>query len=163
MIEGSRNAMDEMARILASGQSAESYYQSPPSGTTAPVNDTRRMEAVNHMGELWFYGQQVPKNLPMAVKCFRIAAKGGHIAANYSLGWCEKHGKGTAQDLPAAVKHLSVAAKSGHPHACFSLGECYENGEGVAARNEREAITLYKKAAAKGHTGAIKRLAEIEK
>jgi TPR repeat protein len=163
MIEGNQNAMDEMARIFAAGQSVEQYYQAPPSGTTAPVNEARRMEAVNRMGDLWFFGQQLPKNMPLAVACFRIAAKGGNTAASYSLGWCEKHGKGTAQDLAAAVKHLKFAADAGHPHACFSLGECYESGEGVAVRSKHEAIALYKKAAAKGHAGAAKRLRELEK
>ena len=99
----------------------------------------------------------------MAVKCFKIAAKGGNVAANYSLGWCEKHGKGTPKDAEKAVKHLKFAADAGHPHACFSLGECYETGEGVPLRNVREAIALYKKAAAKGHAGAVKKLAELEK
>ncbi|MBO7169606.1 MAG: sel1 repeat family protein, partial [Clostridia bacterium] len=123
----------------------------------------RRMEAVNHMGDLWFFGQDLPKDTAMAVACFRIAAKGGNVAASYSLGWCEKHGKGTPQDLEKAVKHLRFAANEGHPHACFSLAECYESGEGVPLRNEREAISLYKTAAAKGHVGAFKRLAELEK
>ena len=103
------------------------------------------------------------KNLSMAVACFEVAAKGGNIPANYSLGWCEKHGKGTAQDLASAFKHLKIAADAGHPHACFSLGECYETGEGAPLRSEREAIALYKKAAAKGHAGAIKKLRELDK
>ena len=163
MIEGSHEAMDEMARISASGQSIESYYQSPPSGTTAPVSDAKRIEAVNRMGDLWFYGRELPKDLDMAVKCFGIAAKAGNVSANYSLGWCEKYGKGTKQDAESAVKHLKIAADAGHPHACFSLGECYENGEGVAQRDRRKAIDLYKKAAAKGHAAAAKRLAELEK
>jgi TPR repeat protein len=163
IIEGNRDAMDELARIKAYGKSIEGYYRDMPSGTTLPANDARRMEAVNHMGDLWFFGQDLPKNASLAVECFRIAAKGGNVPANYSLGWCEKHGKGTEKNAEQAVKHLKFAADAGHPHACFSLAECYENGEGVAARNLREAITLYKKAAAKGHAGAVKRLAELEK
>ena len=163
IIEGNTDAIDEVARIQAYGKSIVGYYRDMPSGTTLPVNHVRRMEAVNHMGDLWFYGQDLPKNIVMAVKCFRIAAKGGNIAACYSLGWCEKHGKGTPKDPAKAVKHLSIAANAGHVHACFSLAECYESGEGVAARNLREAIVLYKKAAAKGHAGAVKKLAELEK
>jgi TPR repeat protein len=163
IIEGSTDAMDEMARIQAYGKSIGDYYHDMPSGSTLPASEARRMEAVNHMGDLWFFGQDLPKNASLAVECFRIAAKGGNVSANYSLGWCEKHGKGTAQNAEQAVKHLKFAADAGHPHACFSLAECYENGEGVAARNLREAITLYKKAAAKGHAGAVKRLAELEK
>ena len=163
MLEGSTDAMDEMARIMAYGKSIEHYYQDMPSGTTQPVNQTRRMEAVNHMGDLWFFGKELPKDHEMAVRCFRIAASGGNIAAHYSLGWCEKHGKGTAPNAELAVTHLKIAADTGHPHACFTLAECYENGEGVEQRNEREAISLYKKAAAKGHEGARKRLRELEK
>jgi TPR repeat protein len=163
MIEGNRDAMDEMARIQAYGKGIEGYYRDMPSGTTLPASDARRMEAVNHMGDLWFFGQDLPRDAAMAVKCFKIAAKGGNVAANYSLGWCEKHGKGTPKDLEKAVKHLKFAADAGHPHACFSLGECYETGEGVPLRNVREAIALYKKAAAKGHAGAVKKLAELEK
>jgi TPR repeat protein len=121
------------------------------------------MEAVNRMGDLWFYGHELDKDPAMAVACFRVAAKGGCIAANYSLGWCEKHGKGTPRDAAAAVKHLKIAADAGHPHACFSLAECYESGEGVTVRNEREALVLYKKAASKGHAGAMKKLRELEK
>ena len=163
ILEGSTDAMDEVARIQAYGKSPEAYYTEMPSGTTLPVNAARRMEAVNHMGDLWFFGQDLPKDAARAVNCFRIAAKGGNVAANYSLGWCEKHGRGTPQNAEKAVKHLKVAADAGHPHACFSLAECYETGDGVAMRNEREAISLYKKAAAKGHAGAIKKLAKLEK
>ncbi|MBR5602526.1 MAG: sel1 repeat family protein, partial [Clostridia bacterium] len=163
MIEGNRDAMDEMARIFAAGKTVEQYYQNPPSGTTLAATDAKRMEAVNRMGDLWFFGNELPKDEVMAVKCFRVAAQGGCVAANYSLGWCEKHGKGTPQDLPSAVKHLKFAADTGHPHACFSLAECYESGEGFASPNRREAIALYKKAAAKGHAGAVKKLRELDK
>ena len=163
MIEGNREAMDEMARIIASGKKIEEYYAAIPSGSTLPASDAKRMEAVNHMGDLWFFGQDLPKNLPLAVSCFHIAAKGGNIAANYSLGWCEKHGKGTPKDAQKAVAHLKIAAEAGHPHACFSLGECYETGDGVPLRNMHEALSLYKKAAAKGHAGAVRKLRELEK
>jgi TPR repeat protein len=162
VIEGNSSAMDELARIKAYGKSVESYYKDMPSGSTLPASDARRMEAVNYMGDLWFFGQELPKNEEMAVKCFKIAANGGNVAACYSLGWCEKHGKGTPTDYEGAVKHLRFAADAGHAHACFSLGECYESGEGTT-RSMHEAIALYKKAAAKGHAGAVKKLAELEK
>ena len=163
IIEGNPDAMDEMARIQSYGKGIDGYYRDMPSGSTLPATDARRMEAVNHMGDLWFFGQGLPKNEAMAVKCFKIAADGGNVAANYSLGWCEKHGKGMSKDPAQAVKHLRIAANAGNVHACFSLAECYESGEGVAERNLREAIALYKKAAAKGHAGAAKKLAELEK
>jgi ABC-type uncharacterized transport system ATPase subunit len=67
------------------------------------------------------------------------------------------------KDAQKAVKHLRIAANAGHAHACFSLAECYESGEGVQVHSEREALALYKKAAAKGHAGAVKKLAELEK
>ena len=161
IIEGSREAVDEIARIHAYGKSIQEYYSNMPSGSTLTASETRRMEAINYMGDLWFFGQELPKDVNRAVACFRIAAKGGNVAANYSLGWCEKHGKGTPKDAQSAVAHLTFAADAGHTHACFSLAECYETGDGVK-RDMRTASSLYKKAAAKGHAGAIKKLTELE-
>ncbi|MBR5881048.1 MAG: sel1 repeat family protein, partial [Clostridia bacterium] len=88
---------------------------------------------------------------------------GGNVAASYTLGFCEKQGKGTPHDIEAAIAHLSFAADAGHPHACYCLAECYEKGEGVAARDKDTALMLYKKAAAKGHAGALKKIAELER
>ena len=71
---------------------------------------------------------------------------------------------GTIQMInPAAINLCGYSVAEAAVGINFASAIRLENGEGVAQRNERKAIDLYKKAAAKGHAAAAKRLAELEK
>lgn len=56
-------------------------------------------------------------------------------------------------DMPTAYKSFLAAAKEGHIDSQFNVGVMYEQGIGVA-KNDKEAVFWYEKAAAQGSSAA---------
>ena len=103
----------------------------------------------NYMGECYFYGNGVTKNLQEAAKWYRKAAVQGNANAQNSLGYCYENGEGVTKDLQEAVKWYRKAAEQGYANAQRHLGYCYNYGEGVT-KDLQEAVKWYRKAAEQG-------------
>lgn len=143
-----------------------------PAYVTTPVTATMRGCAMNHLGDCFFEGKEIPVDHAAAVDCYRRAAEvrqprgeapaPGLIWAKYSLGWCLVNGEGTAPAPREGVRFLTEAARY-HADAAFCLGLCFQSGTGVDRRNVREAVKYFRKANALRHPEAAAKLKMLEK
>ncbi len=142
-----------------------------PEDMRIPLTDIQRAEALNRLGDRYFYGQGVKGDHASAVVCYRKAAAvtvprghppvGGIVWAQYSLGYCLLHGIGTEKDPVAAVKLLTLAAKN-HGEASLCLAECHLKGIGVDRVDRLEALKYYRRAQKFGLTTASDMVALLE-
>lgn len=49
------------------------------------------------LGNCYYYGKEVAKDLPLAIKYYREAAENGHTDAQYNLGNCYENGTGVTK------------------------------------------------------------------
>lgn len=66
-----------------------------------------------------------------ARRLWQPLAEGGHVDAQFHLGYLFANGQGVAQDHAEAARWTRMAADRGEPAAQFALGVMYANGEGV--------------------------------
>ncbi|CAK0741537.1 conserved exported hypothetical protein [uncultured Gammaproteobacteria bacterium] len=92
-------------------------------------------------------------NPVLAVQWYRAAGERGDAAAQTTLGWLFRDGKGVYQDHVEALRLFRAAAGQGYAGAEFSLGTMYEHGRGVV-QDHAEAVRWYRKAADQGNAGA---------
>lgn len=111
------------------------------------------VEALYLLGECYFEGHGVQKNLKEAVKWYRKAMNQGYAKAKCMLGICYNYGYGVIQNDIEAVKLYREAAEQGVILAQWHLGCCYEIGEGVE-KNEVEAAKWFIEAAKHGDAAA---------
>lgn len=84
------------------------------------------------LGELYYEGTRVKKDLKAAVRWYRQAANQGHADAQLRLGYMCAMGLGTLYDPAQAMLWYGKAAELGLGTACFNLGTMHYVGEGVA-------------------------------
>jgi|GEM_PF-3922506 len=82
-----------------------------------------------------------------------LAAEAGFPAAQTSLGYRFRHGRGVEQDDAQAVEWYRKAASQGYPQGQNNLGYMYANGLGVE-KDEPEAVHWYRLAADQGYARA---------
>ena len=87
-----------------------------------------------------------------------MAAKQGHMNAQYSAATCYSYGKGTEVDKEKAFKLYLSSAEKGLDKAQFAVGHFYEFGQGGVEKNHEIAVEWYQKAANQGHKGSIEAL-----
>ena len=73
------------------------------------------------LGKLFLSGEQVKKNLNMAVKWFEKAASAGNPFAHYALGKLYLLGQNVPRDEELALQHLQYAADHGNVYAQYFL------------------------------------------
>ena len=95
-------------------------------------------------------------NYQKAKKCFVEAAEQGNIDANYQLGMLYSNSNFDGCNRETATKYFTVAANSNHTEAMFQTGMMYLGIDNV------EAKSWFRKAAANGHTQAIKQLSKLK-
>jgi TPR repeat protein len=93
-------------------------------------------------------------NLPEAVKHYRVAAEGGHMHAQYSLGLMMANGSGVAKNKVTALKWMSRSAEKGYPPAQQLLGIWYYAGS-IAPYNPATAANWFHQAAAQKDANAM--------
>jgi hypothetical protein len=101
------------------------------------------------LGNMYYDGQGVSKDLGLALKWYTQAATRGNRGAQYSLAGMYEEGEGVAKNVPKAAQLYEASARQGMPEAQFALGLSYEFGEGVP-RNRRTAIFWLDQAAKQG-------------
>ena len=95
-------------------------------------------------------------NYQKAKKCFVEAAEQGNIEANYQLGMLYSNSNFDGCNRETATKYFTVAANSNHTEAMFQTGMMY------LGIDNSEAKSWFRKAAANGHTQAIKQLSKLK-
>ena len=93
-----------------------------------------------------------------SIRWIRIAAKRGHMEAQYSLACHILASKDNQSDFPAGVEWMKRAAEQGHAMANYNLGTFYRLAQFGVVRNYSTAFHYYSIADSKGITGATYRL-----
>jgi serine/threonine protein kinase/TPR repeat protein len=102
--------------------------------------------AQDRLGNQYFLGQGVGKDLVEALKWYRLAAKQGNPLSQMHVGMMYARGWGTNQDDAEAVRWYRLAADQNEPYGQIGLAGMYAHGRGVE-KNEPEAAKLYRLAA----------------
>ena len=95
-------------------------------------------------------------NYQKAKKCFVEAAEQGNIEANYQLGMLYSNSNFDGYNRETATKYFTVAANGNHTEAMFQTGMMY------LGIDNSEAKSWFRKAAANGHSQAIKQLSKLK-
>ena len=82
------------------------------------------------LGE-YFNGED---NYDEAVHWYLLAAKQGHIKAQYALGDCYARCFGVEEDWEQAYHWFYSAAKQGYAEAQFDVAECLATGTGCGRK-----------------------------
>ncbi len=111
--------------------------------------DSGDPQAQFFLGQAYYNGWGVPKDMVESVKWVRKAADQGLPLAQYALAFCYTNGEGVPKDLVESVKWVRKAAEQGFPLAQFSLGQFYFEGK-VVSKDLEEGIKWIRKAAEQG-------------
>uniref|UniRef100_A0A452GJX2 DAP3 binding cell death enhancer 1 n=1 Tax=Gopherus agassizii TaxID=38772 RepID=A0A452GJX2_9SAUR len=86
-----------------------------------------------------------------AYSCFKLAADRGYSKAQFNVGLCYEHGRGTEKDLAKAALYYHRAASNGHPMAQYRYARfLLRHGLKAEGANVQKAVTLLEQAAAAG-------------
>ena len=102
----------------------------------------------------------VQKDIPEAVKWYRLAAEHGDNSAYVDIGILYARGRGVKKDPNRAVQYYIMGAQKDEPDAQALLGTSYALGTGITQDNEK-ALYWYRKAAENGSIEAMKELGYI--
>jgi TPR repeat protein len=105
-------------------------------------------EAQRRVGEMYYYGQGVTKDLGVAIKWLRAAANTGDRIAQYDLGYFYEHGDGVPADRDTAIQWYLKSSAQNYAEAEYRLGLLYESTDKAMA------ATFYEKAYNQGHPAA---------
>lgn len=113
--------------------------------------------AVAYLGDAYFNGRGVEKDIPKAMDFFYDAALDGDVDAMYSLGAAFFMGKDVPADYGKALDFLAQASAKGSSRAQNTLGLMYLGGFGTE-QNIPKAKRLFNKAVSQGNVNAQKNL-----
>ncbi|XP_032851414.2 death ligand signal enhancer [Tyto alba] len=91
----------------------------------------------------------------IAYTCFKLAADRGYSKAQFNVGLCYEHGRGTEKDLEKAAFYYCHAARSSHPMAQYRYARylLHHRPENEWDRHQK-AVTFLEQAAMAGITEA---------
>ncbi|XP_060233346.1 death ligand signal enhancer isoform X1 [Meriones unguiculatus] len=90
-----------------------------------------------------------------AFSYFQKAADRGYSKAQYNVGLCLEHGRGTPRDLSKAILFYHLAATQGHRLAQYRYARCLLQSSGSLSDPEQQrAVSMLKQAADSGLTEA---------
>ena len=114
-------------------------------------------QAQFELGERYYRGEGVPRDMAKAAEWWQKAAEQGHASAQYSLGYMYSRGHFLGEhfvgDAAEAIQWWHKAAAQGHAGAQYSLGFMYRNGQWVS-RDDVKAAEWYQQAADQGLAAA---------
>jgi hypothetical protein len=138
--EEDRHTADVVAQALKSeDEQVRLEAEMPELDARADAGDA---QAFVELGNRYFFGEAVAKDVAEAFRWYLRAAEAGSDAGMVNLASCSRRGEGVPQDPDQAVKWYERAMKTDHTFAPFELGGMYESGEGVAKDRDR-AIHLF--------------------
>ncbi|XP_003404618.1 death ligand signal enhancer isoform X1 [Loxodonta africana] len=100
-----------------------------------------------------FLGTENMRNgdYPAAFSYFQKAADCGYSKAQYNMGLCHEHGRGTSRDLSKAVLYYQLAANQGHSLAQYRYARCLLQDPAFLGDPEQQrAMSMLKQAADSG-------------
>ena len=118
--------------------------------------DFEMMSAADIREKGWEY--QLNNSIPMAIKCWTLAAEMGDPEAQYSLAYNYAKGDFLPRDEVKAFEWYQKAARQGESRSQFLLGDAYYYGSGTI-RDYDSAVKWYKKASEHGNAKALYSLA----
>ena len=135
----------------ASGGNAEAYYklsfyyEGKYIGIGADDNKAREClrtaiekgysKAVTRLGDKFYSGEGIEKNLDKAFKCYHKAARMGDDEGKANVGLCYMKGEGVTRDETKAFEWLS---RSSDPKwGYYNLAQCYITGIGTKINVEK--------------------------
>jgi hypothetical protein len=124
--------------------------------------DEGSADAQYALGDAYFKGQGVSRDLNESMKWFERAAKSGNARAMFNIGAAYWEGNGTRQSYAEAVEWWEKSAATGQSEAQYNLGLAYYFGKGVE-KDLDHALKWIRQSAKNNHSGAQKVLAVIEK
>ncbi|KAL2299558.1 hypothetical protein Nmel_014221, partial [Mimus melanotis] len=91
----------------------------------------------------------------VAFTCFKLAADRGYSKAQFNVGLCYEHGRGTEKDLEKAGFYYCQAASSHHPMAQYRYARfLLQHSPGSPWDRQHKAVALLEQAAGAGITEA---------
>ena len=127
------------------GQAFEQFKQGAEQG---------HADAQNALGDCYYEGEGVAKDLQQAYNWYKKAADQGYADAQYNMGYCLQQGEGVAKNLAMAASLFEKAAEQGNADAQSALGDCYYEGTGVN-KDLRAAFYWFNKAAFQGQVDGM--------
>ena len=107
------------------------------------------------IGSLFEMGCGIEVDYVKAVEHYEIAAHKGDIDGMNALGWCLRHGIGTAKNIERAIELFKAASEKGSNKACNNLALIYE----MEKKDLPKAIELYEVAVRSGNISSMFNLA----
>ncbi|WP_455376778.1 AgmX/PglI C-terminal domain-containing protein [Kaarinaea lacus] len=139
---------DEATKAYLLGQYEKARYEALIAATDG------NPKAQMLLGQLYFNGEGVPKDIPHALHWYNKAAENGFADAQYRLGLLYHDGKqGVERNLDLAYKWLSSALKGGNENAKEKLEWLHKTEQGNVV-NLNENVEVLKQVAAGGNQQA---------
>lgn len=110
-------------------------------------------QAQYSLGNKYFRGKGVERDLGEALRLFALADQGGSANATHRLGICYFYGKGVDIDYPSAFNYFKKATEIGYSPSICHLGYCYLKGLGVSA-DPKKGYSYFVEALGKGIVNA---------
>lgn len=159
-IEASSCALLLLAVVFWSGRAA-AVEASSDTGLSAFVATTDLVAGYYRLGRDYELGRGVEKDLFEAARQYELAARQGHVEAQYSLALLFV---GAVPDSPRSLQKsfrwFGEAARSGHERAAYFLAMSFQNGVGTD-RNSEKAFEWYRRSAMSGNGEAMNALARM--
>lgn len=112
-----------------------------------------------NLGDIFFFGNSVPKNYEKAYNYYSLAVKNNYLA-NGALGDMYSEGAFVQQNYQKANQYYENGCIAKDNYACFKLGNAYYYGRGVQS-NYSSAAVYWEKAAELGHSSAAYNLGSV--
>lgn len=120
----------------------------------AKATKTGDREAYYTLGDLYFRGKVVTKDINKAISYYECAASKGHAEACRVLGFLYEAGRFIPKDEKKAFEYYLNGAKAGQSFCCFKAAEYYAN-ENFSEYSKKDAFKWYKEAAQKQELKAV--------
>ena len=124
--------------------------------------DQGHVSSQKKLGNMYLFGEDVPKDEAEGLKWYRKAAEQGDADSIFYVGACYDEGLGVPKDKSEAAKWWLKGAHKGDDGCQVNLGVFYMYGWGVP-KNETEAVKWFRKAADKGNATAQSKLSFVYK
>ena len=109
------------------------------------VAKTGSAEAQYQLGQRYYKGDGVDKDLPRAFELFSEAARHGHADAQFSAAIMCWVGMGTEKNIERSLELYCLAGEQEHYYSQLMLGDLYKGGDHVD-ENSAEALYWYLRA-----------------
>lgn len=156
---GNAWAMDMVAVLRLNGPAPVKRDYGQAFQWLTKAADLGNADAMSRLGEMYFGGLGIGKDLPMALTWYRRGAEAGSHAAMNNLAACLLDGTGVPKDVSAGLAIMTAAAAD-DPVAQENLATILRLGR-YGRSDPQQALELFEKAAASGSSNAMVSLAQM--